>query len=312
MTAWSAGPQIMGYATPLTVAGTGAEMPAAGIAAADANAVQTGARMPVAVPAPALMEQQAVALPRIAFGDQAELDFEAIAAEASVAAAEPAFLDEEDEPQVPAAPPMNFEIEPVDDGGYHFIEVDHEPELNAKVVQMPLPVQTAFEPPARAALRVPRGIQDRTVFDELVSQSAHFNGAVFLIGVMGFEHLVAEHGHPAVAQAIAEATSYFDGLLNTDGFGCWVEDSAFVMILPATSAEQARLVATHTAEGLWDYQLRSLGSLPLIFHWGSAEASNDSLGDAVERAREQMLESGRARKQVLTASGRFRRRVVNG
>lgn len=307
-----AGPETGGYATAAPADCAGGEIPVAGFAATQADAVRAGSRLPVVVPAPALLEEQAAALPRAGLGQQVELDFEAIAAEAAVADVEPVLLDEEDEAFFPAAPPVGFEIEPVDDAGYHFIEVDNEPEMSAKVVQMPLPAQATFEPPARAALRIPRGIQDRAVFDELISKADYFNGVVFLVGVMGFEHLVAEHGHPAVAQAVGEATSYFDGLLNNDGFGCWIEDSAFVMILPAATAEEARLLTTHTAEGLWDYQLRSLGSLPLIFHWGNAEAINDHLGEAVERAREQMLESGRARKQVLTASGRFRRRVVNG
>jgi GGDEF domain-containing protein len=287
-------------------------MPIAGIAAEDVDAVRTGARMADAVSEPLFIGAPIMALPRIAFGAQVKLDFESILAEATLAPEEFEFEPEQPESYFPPAPPLGFEIEPIADAGYRFIEVDNEPEMNPKVVQMPLPVQAVFEPSVWETLRIPRGIHDRAVFDELASQAARFDGVVFLIGVMGFEHLVAEHGHPAVAQATGEAASYFEGLLSTDGFGCWIEDSAFLMILPATSEEQARLITTHTAEGLWDYQLRSLGSLPLIFHWGSAEASNERLDAVVDRARDQMVESGRARKQVLTASGRFRRRVVNG
>ncbi|MBA3973887.1 MAG: hypothetical protein C0504_06675 [Candidatus Solibacter sp.] len=316
LAAWLAGPETGGRTASMQTEGGGAAMPVAGIAAEDVAAVRTGAGMAVPVPEPSLIGTPVMALPRIAFGEQAGLDFEAhdvpIDGWASPAPEEFAFEPEQPESCFPPAPPLEFEIEPVADAGYRFIEVDNEPEMNPKVVQMPLPVSAAFEPPVRAALRIPRGIHGREVFDELAQQEAPFDGVVFLAGVMGFEQLVAERGHPAVAQAIGEATAYFDSLLSTNGFGCWIEDSAFVMILPTASAEQARLINTHTAEGLWDYQLRTLGNLPLILHWGSVEASLDRLGEAVERAREQMLESGRARKQVLTASGRFRRRVVNG
>jgi hypothetical protein len=307
-----AGPQIGGRSASIQTAGEGIAMPVAGIAAEDVDAVRPGARMAVTVSEPSFIGASIMALPRVAFGEQVELDFESIGAEAALAPEEFEFEPERPESYFPPAPPMSFEIEPIADAGYRFIEVDNEPEMNPKVVQMPLPVQAVFEPLVRETLRIPRGIHDRAIFDELASQEARFDGVVFLVGVMGFEPLVAEHGRPAVAQATGEAASYFEGLLSTDGFGCWIEDSVFVMILPATSAEQARLITTHTAEGLWDYQLRSLGSLPLIFHWGSAEASNERLGATVDLAREQMVESGRARKQVLTASGRFRRRVVNG
>ncbi|MBE0657637.1 MAG: hypothetical protein IH602_08090 [Bryobacteraceae bacterium] len=312
LAAWFAGPEIGGRTASIQTAGEGEAMPVAGIAAEDANAVRSGARMAVSVPEHSFIATPIMALPRIAYGVQVEVGVERIDDEAALALEECAFEPEQPESYFPPAPPLSFEIEPIADAGYRFIEVDNEPEMNPKVVQMPLPVQAAFEPPVRETLRIPRGMHDRAVFAELASQGARFDGVVFLVGVMGFEHLVTEHGRPAVAQATEEATSYFEGLLGTDGFGCWIEDSVFMMILPAASAEQARLITTHAAEGLWDYQLRSLGSLPLIFHWGSAEASNERLDAAVDRAREQMVESGRARKQVLSASGRFRRRVVNG
>lgn len=271
-----------------------------------------GARKSARVPESGFLVALQRLMPCAAFGIEVGQEPGLIADSGSAEGVESSSEPVMPESYAPSAPPVDFEIEPVADSGHRFIEVDNEPEMNPKVVQMPLPVQATFEQPARVALRIPRGIHDRAVFEDLATQSAKFDGVVFLVGVTGFEHLVADHGKPAVTQAVGEATNYFDSLLNTDGFGCWVEESAFVMILPAVSADQARQLSTHTAEGLWDYQLRSLGNLPLIFHWGSTEASSESLGVAVERAREQMLESGRARKQVLTASGRFRRRAVNG
>ena len=316
LTRWVAGledgPEIGNLHGGVLLSVAGEAMPFAGLVAGQVDAVHTGVGSQAAVPEPALIIESGMVLPRVQCGEQVDQDFESIALSFTESPTEIGLEPEQPESLFPPAPPMDFEIEPVADAGNRFIVVDNEPEMNAKVVQMPLPVQAACEPPARVALRIPRGIHDRAVFEDLAAHDAMFDGVVFLVGVMGFEHLVADHGQPAVAQAIEEATSYFDGLLNTDGFGCWIEDSAFVMIIPAASAEETRLISTHTAEGLWDYQLRSLGSLPLIFHWGSAESCNEHLDAAVGRAREQMLESGRARKQVLTASGRFRRRVVNG
>ncbi len=222
-------------------------------------------------------------------------------------------IELESEMPAPPAPLVLDEIEPVHSGLDRFVDLDSSPELNPKVVQMPAPVQIA--PAAHsvpAPVRIPSGIHDRQLLAELINQDAAFNGVVFFLGLLGYEHLIAEHGQPAVRHAVAAANEYFSSLLGDKGFGSWAEESLFVMILPAESVDATRDLSQQTAEGLWDYQLRSLGSLPIIFHWGSAEAAGEPLSMAVQSAREQMLESGRARKQVLSASGSFRRRVVNG
>ncbi|MBI4891509.1 MAG: hypothetical protein HY821_12855, partial [Acidobacteria bacterium] len=53
--------------------------------------------------------------------------------------------------------------------------------------------------------------------------------------------------------------------------------------------------------------LRSLGSVSLIFSWGAAESTDQSLSQTVERAREQMLETRQKRRFSATNPGRFRR-----
>jgi hypothetical protein len=222
-------------------------------------------------------------------------------------------IELESEMPAPQAPLVQDEIEPVHSGLDRFVDLDSSPELNPKVVQMPAPVHTApVANSAPAVVGIPSGIHDRQLLAELINQDAAFNGVVFFLGLLGYEHLIAEHGQPAVRHAVAAANEYFSSLLGGKGFGSWAEESLFVMVLPAESMDATRELNQQTAEGLWDYQLRSLGSLPIIFHWGSAEAAGEPLSLAVRSAREQMLESGRARKQVLSASGRFRRRVVNG
>jgi hypothetical protein len=66
-----------------------------------------------------------------------------------------------------------------------------------------------------------------------------------------------------------------------------------------------------SSERLWDFQLRSLGSVSVIFSWGAAESSNEPVVHCVEHAREQMLESRRNRRALASGVGRFRRRVAN-
>ncbi len=222
-------------------------------------------------------------------------------------------IEQEPEMVAPQAPLVLEVIEPVQSEMERFVDMDSSLELNPKVVQMPAPVQNAQASfPKPAPIRIPSGIQDRQMLADLVEQDAAFDGVVFFVGLLGYEHLIADHGQPAVRQAVAAANGYFNSLLGESGFGCWAEESLFVMVVPAESMEVARQLSQQTAEGLWDYQLRSLGSLPIIFHWGSFEAAGEPLSMALQSANEQMIESGRARKQVLSTSGRFRRRVANG
>lgn len=208
------------------------------------------------------------------------------------------------------APPVNEEIEPVH-GYERFLDVDTDLELNTKVVQMPSPV--AFvDPGQQSAGRIPRGIHDRQTLSGILERQSDFKGVVFLLGLLGYEHLIAELGQAPVKQSVDAANEYFDSLLGDTGFGCWAEESTFLMLLPAVSPEEAREVSQQTAEALWDYQLRSLGSTPLIFHWGCSIVEDGRLAQSIELAKDEMLEAGRARKRVLSASGRFRRKVVNG
>jgi|GEM_PF-3388049 len=221
---------------------------------------------------------------------------------------------EETEPEPEyVAPLVSDEIAPVPARGEHFIDLENELEAPPKVVQMPAPVQAEDSGLTSAPQpQIPNGIHDRQTLAGLLEQQIEFQGVVFFLGLLGYEHLIAEHGQALVRQSVESANEYLESLMGDRGFGCWTEDAAFLMLLPAESGDQTRELSRRTAEALWDYQLRSLGSLPLIFHWGCANAEGDALASVIEMARDQMTESGRARKQVLSASGRFRRKVVNG
>ena len=71
------------------------------------------------------------------------------------------------------------------------------------------------------------------------------------------------------------------------------------------SIAQRRLF--QVSEKLWDFQLRSLGQLAVMFSWGGLEVSSDSLSSAVAAARERMYQTRRNRRQ----SPLDRKRVVN-
>lgn len=208
------------------------------------------------------------------------------------------------------APPLREEIEPVQTYE-RFLDVDTDLELSTKVVQMPSPAALVDEV-QQSNKRLPRGIHDRQVLSQMLERQSEFNGVVFLLGLLGYEHLISEHGQAPVRESVDAANKYFDSLLGDSGFGCWTEESTFLMLLPTEGPEEAREISQQTAEALWDYQLRSLGSTPLIFHWGCSIVEDGNLPQSIELAKDQMLEAGRARKRVLSASGRFRRKVVNG
>jgi len=115
-------------------------------------------------------------------------------------------IEREPELIAPQAPLVLEEIEPVQSDMERFVDLDSSLELNPKVVQMPAPVQTAqasFTTPT--PIRIPSGIHDRQLLADLIEQSEAFEGVIFFLGLLGCEHLIAEHGQPAVRQAVGAA-----------------------------------------------------------------------------------------------------------
>jgi hypothetical protein len=193
------------------------------------------------------------------------------------------------------------------------------PAGRSKVIEMRITPSPSFniglETPADefrpAFIDVPTGYADAVAFQKLLAQDGLFRGLTIVIGVLEYEALVAAHGVAQVEAALNKTERIFQALAQDGGFGCRSAAGEYILLFPGLVEAAAQRRVNALSERLWDHQLRSLGLLPVLLSWGSAESPADALPSLLSRAREQMIESRRVRRTAMTASGRFRRRAVN-
>lgn len=175
-------------------------------------------------------------------------------------------------------------------------------------------VHVSVEPEAahvEPAMQIPPGFHEGRVLAGLLNGPGAFSGVVVAIGVNDFEALrerLAESG----GDAIEPIKQLIHSLLRPQDFACHTQDDEFILLYPGDggSAVQRRLF--EVSEKLWDFQLRTMGHLGVMFSWGGLEVQGERLSDAVLQARERMQQTKRGRRSTSSTSVTVRRRVVNG
>lgn len=178
----------------------------------------------------------------------------------------------------------------------------------AKVVEMPLP-----EPSMTAeekTLLIPTGVRPPEILNELLKSEADFQGVTLSISVVDYVRLVAEHGRDAVEQVMAALGDLVQASGSAADLVCRISEDEFIVVCPGATGAAATLRVQQLSESLWDFQLRSLVSFPIMFSWGASESGlmpgmPRVLADSVDRAREQMLESRRSRRALTWASAKY-------
>ncbi|NWF85271.1 MAG: diguanylate cyclase [Bryobacteraceae bacterium] len=218
-------------------------------------------------------------------------------AEAEPAAPEPAEAAEqtvvEQTQQVPPEPPAVEERLP---------EI-----AEPKVVEMPLPPPPAAED---AQLAVPSGIQPPEVLTELLKQEIDFQGVTLSISVVDYVRLVAENGKESVERVMSALEGLVQSSGNSTDLVCRISEDEFIVVCPGATGAAATERVQQLSENLWDFQLRSLVSFPILFSWGASECGlmpgmPRLLADSIDRAREQMLETRRSRRALTWASAKY-------
>ncbi len=178
----------------------------------------------------------------------------------------------------------------------------------AKVVEMPR--AGPVTPSEDRDLHIPAGVLRAEVLNDLLKRETDFQGVTLSISVVDYVRLVAEHGREAVEQVMAA----LEELVKTSGSDadlvCRISEDEFIVVCPGASGAAATLRVQQLSESLWDFQLRSLVSFPIMFSWGASESGLTPgmprlLADSVDRAREQMLESRRSRRALTWASAKY-------
>ncbi|MBN9662400.1 MAG: diguanylate cyclase [Acidobacteria bacterium] len=186
-------------------------------------------------------------------------------------------------------------------------------EMRPKVVEMrsAAQVRAEQEPPAPPTLELPGGFHEPTALARLLEDEAPFSGLVIAVSVVDYVRLMADQGKPAIEQIMGSVTRLVMSLTREQDFACRIAEDEFILIFARENGSAAKRRIQLVSERLWDYQLRSLGSVSIIFSWGASESQTQPIVHAVENAREQMLETRRNRRNLTGVSRRFGRQAAN-
>jgi len=179
---------------------------------------------------------------------------------------------------------------------------------SVKVVEMPRPAPV--DPDEEREIHIPAGVRQAEVLNDLLKRETDFQGVTLSISVVDYVRLVAEHGREAVEQVMAALEELVQTSGSDSDLVCRISEDEFIVVCPGAAGAAATLRVQQLSESLWDFQLRSLVSFPIMFSWGASESGlmpgmPRVLADSVDRAREQMLESRRSRRALTWASAKY-------
>jgi hypothetical protein len=161
------------------------------------------------------------------------------------------------------------------------------------------------------SLEIPTGLHEASALDPLIQAGVPFSGVAVVIGINDAAAL-----HEKLAANSTDSTGALNrmiqSMLRPEDFACQSSEEEFVLLYPAESGPSAQRRLFQVSEKLWDFQLRSLGHLSVMFSWGGLEVQNEKLGNAVESARERMQQTRRNRKSSPLEAAGGRRLVANG
>jgi GGDEF domain-containing protein len=124
-----------------------------------------------------------------------------------------------------------------------------------------------------------------------MAEKAPFRGLVVSVAIAGYERLMATQNPAAIGQMLDSAAEALSVLARREDFFCHAGGGEFVLVFARENGAAAQRRVAQIAERLWDFQLRSLGSLTIHFNWGVAECDGETFAEGLDSAREQMRES---------------------
>jgi GGDEF domain-containing protein len=158
---------------------------------------------------------------------------------------------------------------------------------------------------------VPPGMHPSSVLEALIQTQQPFSGVIVAIGINDFDSLREKLKTPEGIDSLAAAERMMQSVLRENDFACRFREDEFILLFPGESGAPAQRRLFQVSEKLWDFQLRSLGNLSLMFSWGGYEVQSESLSEAVASARERMFQTKRSRKTARMELSIFGKRVVN-
>ncbi len=161
-----------------------------------------------------------------------------------------------------------------------------------------------------AKLEIPPGLHEPGVLGLLLENQTPYSGVVVAIGLNDYDTL--RDKLTSGADSVAALNKMVLSMLRPQDFACRFQDDEYILIYPGERGSSAQRRLFQVSEKLWDFQLRSLGNLSVMFSWGGLEVTNETLAEAVASARERMYQTKRNRKPSGLEFAATRKKVVNG
>lgn len=159
-----------------------------------------------------------------------------------------------------------------------------------------------------APITIPSGLHDSATLSALLEANRPFSGVVVSIGINDFEALRERLASGETnTESLAPLNKLITSMLRPGDFASRFQEDDFILLFPGEAGSAAQRRLFQVSEKLWDFQLRSLGQLAVMFSWGGLEVTNEPLSNAVAAARERMYQTRRNRRQAAD-----RKRVANG
>lgn len=163
---------------------------------------------------------------------------------------------------------------------------------------------------ADSKLDLPPGLHESAVLSQLIESQTPFSGVVVAIGLNDYDSLRDKLA--SGTDSVAALSRMVLSMLRAQDFACRFQEDEYILIYPGERGSSAQRRLFQVSEKLWDFQLRSLGNLSVMFSWGGLEVTNETLAEAVASARERMYQTKRNRKPASLDFAVGRKKVVNG
>ena len=166
------------------------------------------------------------------------------------------------------------------------------------------------EPQGEGKLEIPAGLHESATLSHLIENQTPYSGVVVAIGLNDYDTLRDKLA--SGTDSVAALNKMVLSMLRPQDFACRFQDDEYILIYPGERGSSAQRRLFQVSEKLWDFQLRSLGNLSVMFSWGGLEVTNETLSEAVASARERMYQTKRNRKPSGLEFSVTRKKVVNG
>jgi hypothetical protein len=143
---------------------------------------------------------------------------------------------------------------------------------------------------AKPAGTLPAGFADGHILSKLIQSREPVSGLVVSIGV----NAASTEKLPGDVRTLVES------LIGPNDFAAQSCEDEFLLIYPDEHGASAQRRLSQIARQLWDFQLRSLGSVEILFSWGGVEVQSESIEEAIASASDRMQETKRGRKLPST------------